>query len=68
MPTMSSKFRTSSKGGGGGGDDDEEGGGGGYQAGRLERVAVAATKQSLRSHKLKLREPTGMEGEGGGGG
>ena len=27
---------------------------------------MAATKQSLRAHKLKLREPTGMEGEGGG--
>ncbi|GIL73251.1 hypothetical protein Vretifemale_3476 [Volvox reticuliferus] len=29
-----------------------------YQPGRLERVAVAATKQSLRSHALHLAPPT----------
>jgi RsmE family RNA methyltransferase len=37
--------------GGGGGDDD-------YQPGRLERVAIAATKQCLRAHMLKLHAPT----------
>lgn len=49
------------------GDRDDGGGGGGeeggYQAGRLERVAVAATKQSLRAHALVLRRPTYIEGE-----
>ncbi|GLI69139.1 hypothetical protein VaNZ11_013696 [Volvox africanus] len=35
----------------GGSDDD-------YQPGRLERVAIAATKQSLRSHALHLAPPT----------
>lgn len=42
------KFKTSSSKGS---DDD-------YQPGRLERVAAAATKQSLRVHALQLAPPT----------
>jgi 16S rRNA U1498 N3-methylase RsmE len=41
----------SSSSSGGGGEDD-------YQPGRLERVAIAATKQCLRAHMLKLHAPT----------
>ena len=58
------KFRTSRSGGGGGGggsdlDWGSDGGGGDdYQPGRLERVAIAATKQSLRPHALALVPPT----------
>ncbi|KAG2450154.1 hypothetical protein HYH02_000256 [Chlamydomonas schloesseri] len=60
------KFRTSRGGGGGGGggsDSDwgSEGGGDDYQPGRLERVAIAATKQSLRPHALALTPPTPLK-------
>lgn len=52
----SSRFRTR-------GDAADEGsdGDGDYQpAGRLERVAIAATKQSLRPHGLRLSPPTAL--------
>ena len=45
------KFRT--RGGGGGWDGGEGEGGGDYAPGRLERVAIAACKQSLRAHGAK---------------
>lgn len=51
--TTSSKFRKGNKGSG---DQDED-----YQPGRLERVAIAATKQSLRTHGLELAAPTPLE-------
>jgi 16S rRNA (uracil1498-N3)-methyltransferase len=34
---------------------------GDFNAGRLERLAVAATKQSLRAHGLQLQAPTAVE-------
>lgn len=40
------------------GDDDSKAGDDGYQPGRLDRVAIAATKQCLRAHMLKLHVPT----------
>ncbi|KAG1670825.1 hypothetical protein FOA52_003416 [Chlamydomonas sp. UWO 241] len=68
MATQASKFgaRAGSKSGraqrvssSGSSDSDGDGGGESYAVGgRLERVAVAATKQSLRAHGLLLRQPT----------
>lgn len=42
-------------------DGDGESGGEQYQPGRLERVATAAMKQSLRTHGLQLAAPTQLE-------
>lgn len=41
-------------------DSDGEGGGD-YAPGRLERVAIAATKQSLRPHALRLAAPKPLQ-------
>jgi hypothetical protein len=52
------KFKTSRGGGGrdsGGGTDGEEAG---EATGRLERVTIAAAKQSLRVHAMELHAPT----------
>ncbi|GAX78384.1 hypothetical protein CEUSTIGMA_g5826.t1 [Chlamydomonas eustigma] len=39
-------------------DENDDGGDGELQASRLERVSIAATKQSLRAHSLKIWQPT----------
>lgn len=51
------KFRTSGGGGDGGSSKDVDG----YQPGRLERVAVAAAKQSLRTHAMALHPPLAFD-------
>ncbi len=53
------KFKTRA-GGKAAWDSDGEGGGD-YAPGRLERVAIAATKQSLRPHALRLAAPTPLQ-------
>ncbi|KAG2500025.1 hypothetical protein HYH03_002306 [Edaphochlamys debaryana] len=56
------KFRTRGGGGRGASSGADEGeGGDDYQPGRLERVAIAATKQSLRPHALALEPPTALQ-------
>ena len=64
MPTLQApekgKFKMSRVGGGrednsGGGADGDDAG---EASGRLERVTIAAAKQSLRAHTMELHAPT----------
>lgn len=52
------KFRTAGGGGGKRGAGASAAAGNDFQPGRLERLAIAATKQSLRVHALQLAPPT----------
>ena len=59
-PILGSKFK-STKGRASAASMDEDGMVDENDKGRLERVAIAATKQSLRAHGLKIHEPATIE-------
>ncbi len=59
------KFRTSDSAAkqpkGGSSSSSDGGASDGYQPGRLERLAIAATKQSLRVHALEMQAPLALD-------